>query len=335
MNSNGKDPFPPQSQPIRRRVTRIGFGTGPVTLEVVPGRQSVGNALRAAPQTVELPPAPNKGDLEQLGYYLASRSYKGEDTLVEVKGRTIGAGNFLVIAGPCAVESLEQIMLCAKEAKANGAAILRGGCFKPRTSPYSFQGLGAEGLEFLAQASRSFDIPTVTEVLSPQDVELVSEHCDILQVGMRNMQNFSLLKEVGKTRKPILLKRNISASVDELLQAAEYILSQGNEHVMLCERGIRTFERATRNTLDISAVPVLKRLSHLPVLVDPSHACGDSALVPALALAAQAAGADGIMIEIHPSPERALSDGPQALNFADFEELMRGLGVSKQVALPR
>ena len=237
----------------------------------------------------------------------------------------LGEGHFTVIAGPCSVESYEQVMKCAKHAKDNGAHILRGGCFKPRTSPYSFQGLGYEGLEILAEAGKQHGLPIVTEVLAVEDVEGVAEQADILQIGARNMQNFTLLSEVGKTQRPVMLKRGMSSSIDELLQAAEYILAEGNQQVFLCERGIRTFETATRSTLDISAVPVLQERTHLPVIVDPSHAAGERSLVPPLAIAAKAVGAHGIMVEFHPEPEKALSDGPQALLFHQFEKLMSDL----------
>jgi chorismate mutase/prephenate dehydratase len=203
--------------------------------------------------------------------------------------------------------------------------VLRGGCFKPRTSPYSFQGLGWPGLDLLVEAGREFSMPVITEVLSPSDVERAAQQADLLQIGARNMQNFSLLNEVGRVNRPVMLKRGLMCSIDELLHAAEYILAKGNLQVILCERGIRTFETATRNTLDISAVPVLKKLTHLPILVDPSHAAGERALVPALAKAAKAVGAHGVMLEIHPDPEKALSDGPQAMRFPDFARLMAEL----------
>jgi chorismate mutase / prephenate dehydratase len=259
------------------------------------------------------------------GYRLASREYKMEDTVIDVRGVRIGGESLVVIAGPCAVESLEQIMSCAREVKEHGGHILRGGCFKPRTSPYSFQGLGYEGLDMLVEAGRTYKLPVVTEVLSPEDVERVAEKSDILQIGARNMQNFTLLAEVGRTRRPVMLKRGMSSSIDELLQASEYILAGGNQQVFLCERGIRTFETATRNTLDVSAIPVLRARTHLPVAIDPSHAAGKRDLVPPLALAGKSVGAHAIMIEIHPDPEKALSDGPQALLFPQFEALMARL----------
>ena len=258
-------------------------------------------------------------------YKLASREYKAEDTVIKVKDVLIGGNNFIVIAGPCSVESYDQIMMCAQEVKENGAQILRGGCFKPRTSPYSFQGLGYEGLDLLRKAGKDYELPIITEVLAIEQLQQVTKYSDIVQIGARNMQNFALLKEVGKVHKPVMLKRGLMASIDELLMAAEYILSHGNRQVILCERGIRTFETATRNTLDLSAIPVLKELTHLPIIVDPSHAIGQRDKVIPLAKAAKVVGAHGIMVEFHPEPEKALSDGPQALYFNQFEELMNDL----------
>lgn len=266
--------------------------------------------------------APKSGATKDKGYTLATREHKPNDTVIDLGSVQIGDGNFLVIAGPCSVESREQIMACAKHARDNGARILRGGVFKPRTSPYSFQGLGYEGLEMLVEAGKAFGLPVITEVMTTEDVERVAERADIIQIGARNMQNFSLLKVVGQTRTPVMLKRGMSSSIEELLQAVEYILAGGNQQVFLCERGIRTFETATRGTLDISAVPVLKARTHLPIFIDPSHAAGVRELVPPLALAAKAVGADGIIVEFHPEPEKALSDGPQALRFHQFEALM-------------
>ncbi len=259
------------------------------------------------------------------GYRLGSREYKNEDTIIEVHGVKIGGEGFTVIAGPCSVESYDQLTACAQQVKEQGAQILRGGCFKPRSSPYSFQGLGWEGLDLLAETGKKFGLPIVTEVLSPEDMERAAEKADIIQIGARNMQNFTLLAEAGRIHRPIMLKRGMSSSIEELLQAAEYILAGGNQQVFLCERGIRTFETATRSTLDLSAVPVLKSRTHLPVIVDPSHAAGERSLVPPLAVAAKAVGADGIMVEIHPQPEKALSDGAQSLVFKQFEDLMQRL----------
>ncbi len=261
----------------------------------------------------------------KAAYRLASRESKPDDTIIDVRGVRIGGAGFIMIAGPCGVESREQIQLCARHVKECGGAILRGGCFKPRTSPYSFQGLGMAGLELLAEAGRDYDLPVITEVLSPSDVEPVARYADILQIGARNMQNFSLLNQVGRINLPVLLKRGMMSTMDEFLSAAEYILDRGNHQVILCERGIRTFETATRNTLDLGSIPILKSLTHLPIIVDPSHAAGRRDLVMPLALAAHAVGPHGLIVEIHPDPEAALSDGPQALRFPDFTDLMRRL----------
>jgi chorismate mutase / prephenate dehydratase len=266
-----------------------------------------------------------KAAKKKKSYTLASRDHKETDTVITVKGVSIGGDMFCVMAGPCSVESREQVISCAQVARENGAVILRGGCFKPRTSPYSFQGLGLDGVDILVEAGRAYSLPVITEVMSPEDVEPVAERVDMLQIGARNMQNFTLLKAVGRTRLPVLLKRGMSSSIEDLLNAAEYILAQGNQQVILCERGIRTFETATRSTLDLSAVPVLRRETHLPVIVDPSHAAGERDLVPPLAYGAQAVGAHGIIVEFHPEPEKALSDGPQALRYPQFAEMMRRL----------
>ena len=258
-------------------------------------------------------------------YKLASREFKSFDTTVKVKDVVIGGKEIVVMAGPCVVENKKQIFETAQQVKAAGAKILRGGAFKPRTSPYSFQGLEEDGLKLLAQAGEETGLVVVTEVMSVNQIELVGKYTDIFQVGARNMQNFVLLKELGNTKKPILLKRGMSATLEELLLSAEYILSQGNYQVILCERGIRTFENYTRNTLDLSAVPALKRLSHLPVIVDPSHATGKWRLVSPMAKAAIAVGADGLLIEVHPDPKNSLSDGAQTLKIDTFTQLMKEL----------
>jgi chorismate mutase/prephenate dehydratase len=273
--------------------------------------------------------SPAQSDHSPKGYRLGSRGHKPANTIVEVGEARFGGEDLVLIGGPCAVESWDQVIAAARAVRDSGGTVLRGGCFKPRTSPYSFQGLGFEGLEMLTEAGKTFGLPIVTEVLSPEDVEEVAKKADILQIGTRNMQNFSLLSAVGRTHRPVLLKRGMSSSLDELLQAAEYILHEGNQQVMLCERGIRTFETSTRNTLDLSAVPVLRGRTHLPVVVDPSHAAGNRDLVAPLALAAEAIGAHGIMVEIHPEPEKALSDGPQSLTLEQFDELARALGVPR------
>jgi 3-deoxy-7-phosphoheptulonate synthase len=250
-----------------------------------------------------------------------------------------GADEFVVMAGPCSVESREQLLTTARAVKRSGARVLRGGAYKPRTSPYSFQGLGRAGLELLAEAREETGLPIITEVMEPGDVDLVAAYADILQVGARNMQNFPLLKEVGRADRPVLLKRGLSGTIEEWLMAAEYVMSSGNFRVILCERGIRTFETAARNTLDLSAVPIIKRLSHLPVIADPSHGSGKWYLVKPLALAALAVGADGLLIEVHPEPDHALSDGPQSLNFDSFANMMDALrkvgsAVGRQVVEP-
>jgi 3-deoxy-7-phosphoheptulonate synthase len=260
-------------------------------------------------------------------FKLVSREVKEEDTVIDVGGVTVGGGALAVMAGPCSVESREQILEAARAVKAAGARFLRGGAFKPRTSPYEFQGLAEEGLRLLALAREETGLKIVTEVIDVETVPLVAHYADVLQVGARNMQNYSLLKALGDLRKPVLLKRGPSATIKEWLMAAEYMLARGNYQVALCERGIRTFETMTRNTLDLNAVPVLKALTHLPVLVDPSHGIGVRAHVAAMARAGIAAGADGIIVEVHPRPEKALSDGHQSLTPAEFEELMRQVRV--------
>lgn len=259
-------------------------------------------------------------------YKLVSREFKDEDSIIDVgRGIKIGGKKIVVMAGPCAIEDVETLREIAGEIKKAGAGILRGGAFKPRTSPYSFQGLGEEGLKYLKQVGNEFGLVTISEVMDSRDVELVSRYVDILQIGARNMQNFNLLKEVGLVKKPVLLKRGMSSTVKELFMSAEYILSGGNFNVILCERGIRTFEDSTRNTLDISAVAVVKQLSHLPLIVDPSHAAGKWGLVPALCRAAVAAGCDGLLVEVHSQPEEAMSDGAQSLLPSNFAILMNEL----------
>ncbi|MBE0446598.1 MAG: 3-deoxy-7-phosphoheptulonate synthase [Actinobacteria bacterium] len=256
-------------------------------------------------------------------YKFVSREFCHEPTLVTVGDVVIGEGYFNVIAGPCSVESREQMLSTAKAVKAAGGTALRGGAFKPRTSPYSFQGLGVEGLKMLDEARNEYGLPIVTEVMDVRDLEVVAEYADIIQIGARNAQNFLLLKEVGMVRKPVLLKRGLGNTVEETLMAAEYIVKGGNTDIIICERGIRTFETYTRNTLDISAIPLIKQLSHLPIIVDPSHAAGKRSLVEPLTLAGLAAGADGAMIEVHPEPENALCDGQQSLTFEQFELVMK------------
>jgi 3-deoxy-7-phosphoheptulonate synthase len=279
------------------------------------GAAALAGALTQLPEVEEVRPAGTP-------YRLVSREQRSEPTRVKVDGTMVGGPALAIIAGPCAVESREQLRRLVPALTAAGARILRGGAFKPRSSPYSFRGLGKKGLELLAEARESFGVAVVTEVLGAEEVPLVAEYADMLQVGARNMQNFRLLDAVGEQPRPVLLKRGMMATVEELLLAAEYVVAAGNPRVILCERGIRTFESATRATLDVAAVPVLKERTHLPVIVDPSHAAGRRELVPALALAAVAAGADGLMVEVHPDPDRALSDGRQSLTPEGFAGLM-------------
>jgi 3-deoxy-7-phosphoheptulonate synthase len=273
-------------------------------------------------------------------YKLASREFHPQDTIVKVKGVAIGGNEIVVMAGPCAIESEEQLLATAQAVKAAGATVLRGGAFKPRTSPYDFRGLGETGLKILAAVGKETKMPVITEVMSPDQVDLVAKYADILQIGARNMQNFVLLDEVGKPKKPVLLKRGLSSTIQEWLLAAEYVLAQENEQVILCERGIRAFETYTRNTMDISSIPIIEKVSHLPIIADPSHATGKWYLVPPLALAAVAAGADGLLIEVHPNPDLALADGPQSLNFDSFRLLMSQLvpiakARNRKLATPR
>ena len=258
-------------------------------------------------------------------YKLAAREFHPHDTIVDVRGVKVGGDSFVVIAGPCAVETEEQILASARAAREAGASMLRGGAFKPRSSPYTFRGLGEAALQLLAQARDETGLPIVTEVMTPTDVPLVARYADLLQIGARNMQNYQLLEEVGRTGMPVLLKRGLSATIEEWLLSAEYVIAQGNPNVILCERGIRTFETATRNTMDLNAVALTKRRSHLPIIADPSHGTGKWYLVPPLALASLAAGADGLIIEIHPDPDRAKSDGGQSLTLENFAALMPGL----------
>ena len=266
-------------------------------------------------------------------YKLVSRDFHPEDTVVDVAGVKFGTGHPpVIIAGPCSIESEDQMLAAAEVVKAAGAHMLRGGAFKPRTGPHSFQGLGVEGLKYLRQAGDAVGLPVVTEVMRIEQLPVVCEHTDLLQIGARNMQNFDLLKEVGKTNHPVLLKRGMSATIEEFLAAAEYILAEGNERVILCERGIRTFETATRNTLDISAIPVLREQTHLPIVIDPSHATGHASLVPSMCFASVAAGCDGLIVEVHPHPETAASDGPQSLRPAEFQTMMNKLAEFAKVA---
>lgn len=280
-----------------------------------------------------------KVNVDKSALLKAGRDAINTDTVIQIGGLQIGGSDIVVIAGPCAVESSEQLLSTANAVRDSGATILRGGAFKPRSSPYSFQGLEEEGLKILKQTSQITGLPVITEIMDTKQVELVSEYADILQIGSRNMHNTALLKEVGMSSKPVMLKRGMSATIEEFLFAAEYIMSSGNEQVILCERGIRTFESSTRNTLDLNAIPMIKQLSHLPVIVDPSHGTGHWWMVPALANAAIAAGADGIMVEVHYKPQEAKSDGYQSLTPEYFNEMMEGLNkialaVGKKIASP-
>ena len=283
----------------------------------------VGDTTKIDSSYIEANPYVERVMKVQEPFKKANRLFHPENTVIDVNGHTIGGNKIAIIAGPCSVESKEQISLVANEVKKYGASFLRGGAFKPRTSPYSFQGLKYEGLNLLNEAKAETGLPIVTELMSPYDIDTFVEKADIIQVGARNMQNFDLLKELGKIDKPILLKRGLSATIEELLMSAEYIMAGGNEKVILCERGIRTYETYTRNTLDLSAIPVIKKLSHLPVIVDPSHASGYWYLVEPLAKAAIAVGADGLMIEVHNNPQCALSDGQQSLKPELFDKVMK------------
>ncbi|MEO0206085.1 MAG: 3-deoxy-7-phosphoheptulonate synthase [candidate division WOR-3 bacterium] len=311
---------------VRKRVEELGYGTKiflgekktVIHIIGVTHREKLIKAVESLPGVENLIPILSP-------FKLASREFHPENTLVSINGKVIGDKNIAVIAGPCAVESEAMMIDLACALKEAGAQFLRGGAYKPRSSPYSFQGLGEKGLEILARARDKTGLSIVTEVLSEIDVPLVYKYADVLQIGARNMQNFPLLKTVGRFNKPVLLKRGMSATIEEWLMSAEYIVSEGNQNVILCERGIRTFETYTRNTLDISAVPVVKRFSHLPIIVDPSHASGDWRYVKALAMAGIAAGADGIIVEVHPDPANALSDGKQSLKLEVFGELMQGI----------
>ena len=295
----------------------------------------VGQVYPELKEQLELLPGVSEVVRVSRPYKLASREFQPVDTLVRVGDVVIGGPEVVVIAGPCAVETEQQVISTAHAVKIAGARLLRGGAFKPRSSPYSFRGLGEEGLRLLAKARDETGLPVVTEVLAPNHVDLVAEYADVLQIGTRNMQNFILLDEVGRTRKPVILKRGLTATIEEWLLAAEYILSQGNRQVILCERGIRTFETYTRNTMDISAIPVMERLSHLPVIADPSHGTGRWHLVSPVALAAVASGADGLLIEVHPDPDHALSDGPQSLTFENFHRMMVALqGIAQAINRP-
>jgi 3-deoxy-7-phosphoheptulonate synthase len=313
-----------QIDAVVERVESVGAAAHVSQGEVLTVIGAIGDRERIANLALDGTPGVDRVVPIMKPYKLASRQFKhGESTVVEVDGRQVGGSQFSMIAGPCTVESRHQLLSTAEAVKDGGASMLRGGAYKPRTSPYSFQGLGDEGLRLLREAKETTGLPIVTELMDPRDLEQVLEVADVIQVGARNMQNYTLLAEIGRSGRPVLLKRGLAAQVEELLMSAEYVLKEGNDKVMLCERGIRTFETATRFTLDIMAIPVLKELSHLPVVVDPSHAAGKRDLVLPLSLAAAAAGADGIIVEVHHDPEAAVCDGPQAVpadSFRDYVE---------------
>src|SRR5271157_2747863 len=308
------------------RIREFGYKVHSIEGEerVVIGVVGLGD-VTACLESLEAAPGVESAMRISAPYKFVSREFKKEHSAIRVNGLEVGGDEFIVMAGPCSVESEKQIMETAEGVAAAGARMLRGGAFKPRTSPYDFQGLELEGLKLLRKAKEATDLAIVTEIMSDRDVDLVAEYADCMQVGARNMQNFALLKSLGSCGRTVLLKRGMSSTIKELLMSAEYIVAHGNPNVILCERGIRTFETATRNTCDISAIPVLNELTHLPVVLDPSHAAGKRSLVPALARAGVAAGADGLLIEVHPCPEKAVSDGAQSLALEDFRELMRRL----------
>jgi 3-deoxy-7-phosphoheptulonate synthase len=311
---------------VRARIEGFGYKVHSIEGEerVVIGAVGTGD-VTACIESLEAMPQVEKAVRISAPYKFVSKEFRPEKTEIKVAGATIGGDEFVVMAGPCSVESEQQILESAEIVAKNGAKLLRGGAFKPRTSPYDFQGLEEEGLKLLAKARKLTGLGIVTEVMSDRDVDLVAEYADILQIGARNMQNFALLKHLGKCGRPILLKRGLSATVKELLMSAEYIVAHGNQQVMLCERGIRTFETVTRNTCDIGAIAALNELTHLPVILDPSHAAGKRSLVPPLARAGVAVGADGLIVEMHPHPEKAVSDGAQSLDPKQFAKMMADL----------
>jgi 3-deoxy-7-phosphoheptulonate synthase len=311
---------------VTDQVKRFGYKVHSIEGEerVVIGVVGVGD-VTACLESVEAMPQVEAVTRITAPYKFVSKEFRKEKTRIRVNGTEIGGNEFVMMAGPCSVESEEQIMRAAEGVAKAGAKLLRGGAFKPRTSPYDFQGMEEEGLKLLQKAKKATGLAIVTEVMSDRDVSLVAEYADVLQIGARNMQNFVLLKALGKCGRPILLKRGLSSTVKELLMSAEYIVAHGNSEVMLCERGIRTFETVTRNTCDIAAIPALNELTHLPVILDPSHATGKRSLVPALARAGVAIGADGLIVEVHPAPEKAISDGAQSLDLAQFEKMMKEL----------
>ncbi len=322
MSNNATDK---EIKAVEQRLTDYGFKTHPIYGEMKTVIGAIGDKRRLTMDQLKLMSGVENVVPIMRPYKLAGRELKKDPTVIDVNGVKIGGSHLAVFAGPCAIESHEQFSFIAQKVKESGANILRGGAFKPRSSPYSFAGLEGEGLKIMRKAGDETGMPICTEVLDTRDVELVASYADIMQIGARKMQKFKLLREVGKCNKPILLKRGLSSTMEEWLMAAEYIMSEGNENVILCERGIRTFEPSTRNTFDLSAIPVSKELSHLPIIADPSHAAGTYKYVDALAKGAVAAGADGLMIEVHNCPEKAMSDGEQSLTPEHFEALMKEL----------
>ena len=308
---------------VEQQVKRRGLDTHIVEGSGMTIIGCIGDTTRIDSKLFEVNPFVDKVMHVQEPYKLANRAFHPEESVVDVSGVRVGGGSLAMIAGPCSVESTEQVLEIALAAKASGANLLRGGAFKPRTSPYSFQGLGLEGLDILCEVKQETGLPIVTELMSPDHLELFNEKVDLIQIGARNMQNFDLLKQLGQLDRPILLKRGLNATYEEWIMSAEYIMASGNENVILCERGIRTFESYTRNTLDLQSIPVLRKLTHLPVIVDPSHAGGKWWLVDAMSRAAIAAGADGLMVEVHNNPECALCDGAQSLKPEKYDELFR------------
>lgn len=318
-------------QELQNTLEKLGVKVFPTFGEELTILGLVGDTMRIDAQKLEANPLVERVLYIKEPYKKANRMFKGEPSVIKVGDVQIGNGNLIVAAGPCSVESYDQITTIAEDVKKSGAKLLRGGAFKPRSSPYNFQGMGAEGLDLLIEARKQTGLPIVTELMSTEYLDRFVEDVDIIQIGARNMQNFDLLKELGKVNKPILLKRGLSATLEELLMSAEYIMAGGNENVILCERGIRTFETYTRNTLDLSAIPALKRLTHLPVFIDPSHAAGKAWMVESLSLAAVAAGADGLIIEVHNDPKNALSDGPQCITPDQFDIVMKKVGKIAEV----
>ena len=316
----------PEIDAVCERIAEFGYKVHSIEGEerVVIGAVGTGD-VTACLESLEAMPQVEKAVRISAPYKFVSREFRHEKSQVRANGIDIGGESFVIMAGPCSVESERQILESAHGVAAQGAHFLRGGAFKPRTSPYDFQGMEREGLKLLRKAKEQTGLGIITEVMSDRDVEMVADYADILQIGARNMQNFSLLKELGKTNRPVMLKRGLSSTIKELLMSAEYIVAHGNPNVILCERGIRTFETATRNTCDIAAIAVLNELTHLPVMLDPSHATGKRSLVPALSRAAVAIGADGLIVEVHPNPEKAMSDGAQSLNLPQFAAMMTEL----------